>query len=147
MHKILHRINSVELLKKIPMNFGVEIDIRSNRDNLILHHDPFEEGELFEDWLKFFDHGTLILNVKEGVEDMLINDNLTAGIMKKTEILIISVVLILMSVVPVVAFDFSDWDALIKKHVSPKKIDGVMINAVNYKNLKNDENLKKIILK
>ena len=73
MHKILHRINSVELLKKTPMNFGVEIDIRSNRDNLILHHDPFEEGELFEDWLKFFDHGTLILNVKEeGLEDRIL---------------------------------------------------------------------------
>jgi hypothetical protein len=78
---------------------------------------------------------------------MLINVNFTAVIMKKVEILIISLALILISVVPIAAFDFSDWDALIKKHVSPKKIDGVMINAVNYKNLKNDENLKKIILR
>ena len=82
---------------------------------------------------------------KEGVEDMLINANFTAGIIKKAEILIISLVLILMSVVPIAAFDFSDWDALIKKHVSPKKVDGVMINAVNYKNLKNDGNFKKLI--
>ncbi len=50
----------------------------------------------------------------------------------------------LLSVVPVAAFDFSDWDALIKKHVSPKKVDGVMINAVNYKNLKNDEDFKQL---
>jgi hypothetical protein len=76
---------------------------------------------------------------------MLINANLNAGIMKKAETLIISGVLILMSVVPVAAFDFSDWDALIKKYVSPKKVDGVMINAVNYKNLKNDGDFKKLI--
>jgi hypothetical protein len=87
----------------------------------------------------------IILNVKEGVGDMLIHANFTSGIMKKTEILIISLILSLMSVVPIAAFDFSDWDALIKKHVSPKKIDGVMINAVNYKNLKNDGNFKKLI--
>jgi hypothetical protein len=87
----------------------------------------------------------IILNIKEGVEDMLINANFTAEIIKKAEILIISLVLILMSVVPIAAFDFSDWDALIKKHVSPKKVDGVMINAVNYKNLKNDGNFKKLI--
>jgi hypothetical protein len=87
----------------------------------------------------------IISNVKEGVGDMLINANFTAGIMKKVEILIISLVLLLMSVIPIAAFDFSDWDALIKKHVSPKKVDGVMINAVNYKNLKNDENFKKLI--
>ena len=74
---------------------------------------------------------------------MLINANFTAGTIKKAEILIISLVLILMSVVPIAAFDFSDWDALIKKHVSPEKVDGVMINAVNYKNLKNDGNFKK----
>ena len=86
----------------------------------------------------------IILNIKEGVGDMLINANFTAR-MKKAEILIISLVLILMSVVPIAAFDFSDWDALIKKHVSPKKVDGVMINAVNYKNLKNDGNFKKLI--
>jgi hypothetical protein len=87
----------------------------------------------------------IILNVKEGAGDMLINANFTAGIMKKVEILIISLVMILMSVVPIAAFDFSDWDALIKKYVSPKTVDGVMINAVNYKNLKNDGNFKKLI--
>ena len=76
---------------------------------------------------------------------MLINANFNTVIMKKTEILIISLVLILMSVVPIAAFDFSDWDALIKKHVSPEKVDGVMINAVNYKNLKNDGDFKKLI--
>ena len=76
---------------------------------------------------------------------MLINTKYIAGVMKKAEVLTISLVLILLSVVPVAAFDFSDWDALIKKHVSMKKVDGVMINAVNYKNLKSDGKFKKLV--
>jgi hypothetical protein len=86
----------------------------------------------------------IILNVKEGLGDMQTNTNFNFGIIKKAETLIISLVLTLMSVVPIAAFDFSDWDALIKKHVNPKKVDGVMINAVNYKNLKNDGDFKKL---
>ena len=49
MHTILHRINTIDLLEKTPSNFGVEIDIRSNGKSLILHHEPFEQGELFEE--------------------------------------------------------------------------------------------------
>jgi hypothetical protein len=76
---------------------------------------------------------------------MLININYIVEVIKKAEILVISLVLILLSVVPVAAFDFSDWDTLIKKHVSLKKVDGVMINAVNYKNLKSDGKFKKLV--
>jgi hypothetical protein len=36
------------------------------------------------------------------------------------------------------AFDFSDWDTLVKKHVTPKTVNGILINAVNYSNLKKD---------
>lgn len=36
------------------------------------------------------------------------------------------------------AFDFSDWDTLIKKHVAPATVDGILINAVDYPNLKKD---------
>ena len=73
MQKILHRINSIDLLNKAPKSCGVEIDIRTTNDNLILHHDPFHEGELFDEWLKYFNHGTLILNVKEeGLEEMVL---------------------------------------------------------------------------
>ena len=36
------------------------------------------------------------------------------------------------------AFDFSDWDALVKKHVTPKTLEGVRLNAVNYASLKKD---------
>ena len=73
MHKILHRINTKELLMKIPIEFGVEVDIRSNNNKLIMHHDPFKDGQLFEEWLEIYNHGTLILNVKEeGLEDLVL---------------------------------------------------------------------------
>jgi hypothetical protein len=69
------------MLRETPTIFGVEIDIRSNTDSLILHHDPFQDSELFEDWLNFFNHGTLILNVKEeGLESECLR------LMKKYEI-------------------------------------------------------------
>ena len=46
---------------------------RSNERKLITHHDPFLNGECFEKWLTAFNHGTLILNVKEeGLESRLI---------------------------------------------------------------------------
>lgn len=73
MHIIIHRVNTIALLEKIPENFGVEIDIRSYGENLIIHHDPFKKGELFEDWIKLYNHGTLILNVKEeGLENSIL---------------------------------------------------------------------------
>ncbi len=43
------------------------------------------------------------------------------------------------------AFDFSGWDQLLKKNVIPKVISGVKLNAVNYKNIKNDSVYKKLI--
>ena len=73
MHRIIHRVNTVEALTKVPKNFGVEVDIRSEGKRLIMHHDAFKEGESFTDWLNYFNHGTLILNVKEeGLEEALI---------------------------------------------------------------------------
>jgi hypothetical protein len=73
MQIISHRINTLALLKKTPKVFGIEVDIRSNENKLIIHHDPFEKGEEFEEWIKCFNHKTLILNVKEeGLEERLL---------------------------------------------------------------------------
>lgn len=73
MHKILHRINTIEALNNTPTKYGVEVDIRSIGKNLIIHHDPFKKGEFFTDWIKSYRHGTLILNVKEeGLEKKLL---------------------------------------------------------------------------
>jgi hypothetical protein len=64
MEFISHRINTIQELKNTPTNCGVEIDLRDNGDRLILSHDPFKDGEDFEDYLKHYQHGTMILNIK-----------------------------------------------------------------------------------
>lgn len=74
MNIIAHRKNSVADLLATPTQYGVEVDIRSRGKELIIHHDPFAEGISFDDWLSHYQHGTLILNVKEeGLEERLIN--------------------------------------------------------------------------
>jgi hypothetical protein len=63
---ICHRVNSVNELKNIDTQFGVEIDLRDDHKSskIILVHDPFSHGEYFEDYLKIYNHNTLILNIK-----------------------------------------------------------------------------------
>jgi len=73
MQLILHRVNTINLLKVTPRELGVEIDIRSSDGNLIIHHEPFSKGQNLEEWLSEFQHGTLILNVKEeGLEEPIL---------------------------------------------------------------------------
>lgn len=73
MRLISHRRNTLGDLIATPTRYGVEVDIRSYGDRLVIHHDPFVEGEPFEAWLAAYRHGTLILNVKEeGLEARLI---------------------------------------------------------------------------
>ena len=80
-HRILHRVNTKEALLNTPKEYGVEVDIRSSGNRFTMHHDPFQDGEDFEDWLSAYDHGTLILNVKEeGLEERLIEIMLLRGI-------------------------------------------------------------------
>jgi hypothetical protein len=70
---IRHRRNTISELIDTPANLGIEVDIRSHGERLIIHHDPYVRGELFEDWIKHYRHGTLILNVKEeGLEERLL---------------------------------------------------------------------------
>ena len=74
MNIILHRCNLVSNLIKVNKKYGLEIDIRSYDNELILHHDPFKQGDKFKDWIKEYCHGTLILNVKEeGLEEKIIS--------------------------------------------------------------------------
>lgn len=61
---IAHRVNTIEKLQKLPKEYGVEIDLRDNGNRLILSHDPFLGGEDFEDYLKHYNHGMMILNIK-----------------------------------------------------------------------------------
>lgn len=64
MEYIAHRINTIDELKKIPTDYGVELDLRDQGDSIILQHDPFKNGEDFEEYLKHYNHGTMILNIK-----------------------------------------------------------------------------------
>lgn len=73
MKLISHRRNTRQELNATNGKYGIEVDIRSNGNKLIIHHDPCVPGELFDDWVADYHHGTLILNVKEeGLEARLI---------------------------------------------------------------------------
>lgn len=68
-----HRINTIEDLIKTPSEYGVELDLRPNGSEIILHHDPFVSGEVFDDYLQQYKHSGIILNTKaEGMEFRLI---------------------------------------------------------------------------
>lgn len=66
---INHRINTISELKSVPNENGVEIDIRDYSEKLVLAHDPFCGGDLFEKYIENYNKNTLIINVKsDGVE-------------------------------------------------------------------------------
>ena len=74
MEVIIHRRNTIQELMSTSTKYGVEIDLRAFKDRLVVQHDPFIQGEDFEEWIKFYKHGTLILNIKEeGIEQEVIN--------------------------------------------------------------------------
>ena len=69
MHFIAHRVNTIKDLLNTPVEYGVEVDLRDFGEKLILQHDPFKDGESFEEYLKNYNHGTMVLNIKsEGIE-------------------------------------------------------------------------------
>lgn len=78
MEYIAHRINTVEELRNLPAEYGVELDLRDSLDGSIyIQHNPFEPGEDFEDYLKEYHHGTMILNIKSERIELKILELLT----------------------------------------------------------------------
>ncbi|MBM5461554.1 hypothetical protein H8F21_28770 [Pseudomonas sp. P66] len=70
---IAHRRNTISELCGTDSRYGIEVDVRSFGNKLIVHHDPFVDAVSFEDWISEYRHQTLILNVKEeGLEARLI---------------------------------------------------------------------------
>ena len=71
---IRHRINTIEELVQISGDYGIEIDLRSKNSEIVLSHGPFpKESIYFTDWLKFYHHKTLVLNIKEeGLEQKVL---------------------------------------------------------------------------
>ena len=73
MQIIIHRVNTIEQLQKIPKEYGVEIDIRAYNNKLILNHEPFQDGDELEEYLKNYGHSFIIFNIKEaGIENQVI---------------------------------------------------------------------------
>lgn len=65
MEYIAHRVNTVEELRRLPVEYGVELDLRDDLNGRIyISHNPFEAGGDFEDYCKEYHHGTMILNIK-----------------------------------------------------------------------------------
>lgn len=75
MEFIAHRINTLQELENLPEKFGVELDLRDDLNgNIYIQHNPFEPGEDFEDYLKRYRHGRMILNVKsERIEHKILD--------------------------------------------------------------------------
>lgn len=73
MVKIAHRINTITELENIGREHGVEIDVRTDGNRIVLHHEPFLGGEDFEEYLESYRHAFLVLNIKEaGIENQVI---------------------------------------------------------------------------
>ncbi|UCE62618.1 MAG: DUF547 domain-containing protein [Nitrospirota bacterium] len=53
--------------------------------------------------------------------------------------------ILLVFIQPALAFDFSSWDGILKKYVDSKTINGVTLNAVDYKKLAKDSAYTKIV--
>ena len=74
MEFIIHRINKVKELNKLPKIYGAEIDIRCKGSKLILNHEPYKNGDKLENYLENYKHKTLVLNIKEaGIEKDVLN--------------------------------------------------------------------------
>jgi len=78
---IRHRRNTAGELQETSKQWGIEVDIRSYADELVIHHEPFVRGERFDQWLESYAHRFLILNVKEeGLEKPLLERMAKRGI-------------------------------------------------------------------
>jgi len=70
---ICHRKNTIKQLIDTPTEYGVEIDVRSYNNKIILNHDPMKSGESLDNWIRKYNHKFLIINIKEeGLEKYII---------------------------------------------------------------------------
>jgi hypothetical protein len=75
MQIIQHRVNTIEQLKQVNRDYGIEFDVRDKYDEIIVTHDAFVEGEQWDDFLNHYHHQCMIVNVKtEGIEKRIIED-------------------------------------------------------------------------
>ena len=71
---IIHKVNDIGTLNKLPNDVGIEIDVRSNGNELILSHDIEEVNDKFEEFLNTYDKKLIVANIKEsGIEDKVVD--------------------------------------------------------------------------
>ena len=72
---IVHRVNSIDELKNTPKHFGIEFDLHAYGKEIIVHHDAFQKGCLFSEFLDHYRHNLIIVNIKEeGIEYKVYNE-------------------------------------------------------------------------
>jgi len=68
-----HRVNSIAELDEIPPEHGIEFDLRSDGDDVIVTHDPFTRGPTIEEFFPRIKRRPCIFNVKcEGIESRVL---------------------------------------------------------------------------
>ncbi len=66
---ISHRVNTLQDLAGVPIDCGVEVDVRDYDGRLRLTHDAFVPGEDLEPFLESYRHSHIIFNTKcDGLE-------------------------------------------------------------------------------
>lgn len=64
-----HRVNTVTDLEGVPEDMGIEFDLRSSGDEVLVTHDPFTSGPTIEEFFPRIGRRPCIFNVKcEGIE-------------------------------------------------------------------------------
>lgn len=68
-----HRVNTLEELEAVAPGLGIEFDLRSDGDRVIVTHDPFTSGPSIEEFFPRIGPRPCIFNVKcEGVEERVL---------------------------------------------------------------------------
>jgi hypothetical protein len=68
-----HRINSLHALEQVPSDLGIELDLRSERDRIVVTHDPFTDGPALDEHFARIGPRPCIFNVKcEGIEERVL---------------------------------------------------------------------------
>lgn len=64
-----HRVNTIDALDRLPADLGLELDLRSSGDDVLVTHDPFTDGPRIEEFFPRIGRRPCIFNVKcEGIE-------------------------------------------------------------------------------
>ena len=66
MEYIIHRVNNLDKLSKINKDYGVEVDVIYEKNQLLLKHSPFDTSSglvSLEDFLKVYDNKRIIINI------------------------------------------------------------------------------------